>query len=224
MKWLPPALVAASMLLGTAAPCLAGQVRLEIRNGLVTLETKDATIREIFVEWARVGQTRVANAERMAGVPMTLQLQDVPERQALEIILRSAAGYVAAPRTVQQASLSVFDRIVLMPGARPASVPTQSSMPTPSPTQSSFGRGDRFLAPQPQGANDDDEPQPMPQRPMPSTSRPGMPSNPPTSLPSGASAPDASSGSQSQSSSAISPMPQSATRPGMPTPPAPPIK
>ena len=131
MRW-PGSFIAAALVVGIAGPSSAGQVQLTIRDGLVTLEAKDATLREILAEWARVGQTRVVNGESVAGGPLTLQLTDVPERRALDTLLRSAAGFIAAPRPVLQPSLSTYDRIVLMPGVRPAAVPgaAQAASPT----------------------------------------------------------------------------------------------
>ena len=41
-------------------------------------------------EWAKVGETKVVNAE-MPGGPVTLELVDVPEKEALDILLRTAA-------------------------------------------------------------------------------------------------------------------------------------
>ena len=121
MRW-PGSFIAAALVVGIAGPSSAGQVQLAIHGGLVTLDAKDATLREIFAEWARVGQTRIVNSESVIGGPVTLLMTDVPERRALETLLRSVAGYVAAPRPVQQPALSTYDRIVLMPGARPAAV------------------------------------------------------------------------------------------------------
>ena len=43
-------------------------------NGRVTLVAKDVTVREILAEWARVGQTRIVNAEKLTGGPVTLEL------------------------------------------------------------------------------------------------------------------------------------------------------
>jgi hypothetical protein len=40
---------------------------------------------------------------------------DVPERQALETILRSVSGYLAAPRTATITTASRFDRILILP-------------------------------------------------------------------------------------------------------------
>jgi hypothetical protein len=122
MKWPSRTAAAALITIGLAWPSSAGQVKLEIHDGLVTLDAKDATIREIFAEWARVGQTRVLNAERVPSAPLTLQLNAVPEAMALETLLRSAAGFIAAPRVMAQATGSRYDRIVLMPGTRPSTV------------------------------------------------------------------------------------------------------
>ena len=119
MKLLSRAAAAALMTVALASPCLAGQVRLEIRGGLVTLSAKDASVREILTEWARVGQTRIVNAERVAGGLVTIELNGVPEAKALDIVLRSVAGYVAAPRMAAATAGSRFDRIVIMATARP---------------------------------------------------------------------------------------------------------
>src|SRR2546430_12461167 len=98
-----------------ASSTASADVRLTIQNGRVSLAAKDATLRQILAEWARVGQTKIVNAERVPGGPVTLQLTNVPEQQALDTLLRSLAGYVAAPRPTTAANLSVFDRIVVMP-------------------------------------------------------------------------------------------------------------
>ena len=94
-----------------------------MQDGRVSLVAKDATVRQILTEWARVGQTKIVNVERMPGGPVTLELTNVPEAQALDVLLRSLSGYIAAPRPVEAANLSRFDRIILMPtlaAARPA--------------------------------------------------------------------------------------------------------
>jgi Wiskott-Aldrich syndrome protein len=87
------------------------------------------TVREILAEWARVGQTRIVNGEKLAGGPVTLELNDVPEAQALDAVLRSAAGYVMAPRVTGAPGPSRYDRIMILATSR-APVVTASS-PTP---------------------------------------------------------------------------------------------
>ena len=94
-----------------------------MKDGRVSLVAKDATVRQILAEWAKVGQTRIVNGERVNGGPVNLQLTNVPERDALDVVLRSVSGYVAAPRAVPLANVSRFDRIIVMPtsAAPPAS-------------------------------------------------------------------------------------------------------
>jgi hypothetical protein len=188
MKWPCRTIAAASIVVGLVSPSFAGQVRLDIRDGLVTLDAKDATLREIFAEWARVGKTKVVNAESIPGGPMTVQFSDVPERQALETLLRSAAGFVAAPRAIPVASASMYDRIMLMPGVRPAVVPTSASVSAPAPgqAQSAWAR-DRIVQPPAVVVDDEDETPQNAQAPAPgappgaspgSASQPGMPTAP----------------------------------------------
>ena len=125
--------------LTASAPAFA-DVQVTMQNGRVTVVAKDATLRQILTEWARVGQTKVVNVERVPGAPMTLELRDVPEAQALEILLRPLSGYMAAPRAADVANLSRFDRIVVMPTA-PAPFPTAApgvsvpGMVVPAPQQ-----------------------------------------------------------------------------------------
>ena len=89
------ACLAASLLLASTA---SAEVQLSIQNGRVSLKAKDATLRQIMQEWARVGQTKVVNVERIPGGPINLELIDVPEAEALDVLLRTVSGYIAAPR------------------------------------------------------------------------------------------------------------------------------
>jgi len=107
----------------------AQQMTLEIRNGLVTLETQNVPVRQILSEWARVGGATIVNGDKVVGAPLTLQLQNVPERQALDIILRGVSGYMLAVRQDANAGASTFDRIMILP---------TSSAPRPAPVQAGF--------------------------------------------------------------------------------------
>lgn len=121
----------------TAAPSRA-QVRLEFRDGLVTLTARDTSIRQILAEWARLGQTKIVNADRIVAPPVTLQLVRVPERQALDIVLRSVSGYVAAPRPTDVPGASQFDRILVMATSVP---PANTPAPVSRPANPLSGRG-----------------------------------------------------------------------------------
>lgn len=124
-------------LVGTAALAVAvpasAEVTLTMSGGQVTLSAKNATVAQILSEWSRVGQTRIVNAEKVGGAPLTLELKDIKEAQALEIILRSVGGYVLAPRPAHSANMaaSQFDRIYVMP----VSVAPRFNAPTAPPPQ-----------------------------------------------------------------------------------------
>lgn len=128
------AAIALTFLAGFTAPARA-DVELSIRDGKVTLIASAATLREILAEWERVGQTRIINADRLSGAPLTLQLDDVSESQALGVLLRSVNGYVAAPRAVPGAGASRFDRIMIMPGTPRPRVASMAPAPFVPPPQ-----------------------------------------------------------------------------------------
>jgi hypothetical protein len=104
----------------------ADPVELSLHDGLLSLTATNATPAEIFQAWSRAGGVLVVNAEKMPATPVTLTIENVPEEQALDTLLRAVSGYMARRRTEPAANASVFDRIVIMPtpvGARPPSAP-----------------------------------------------------------------------------------------------------
>jgi hypothetical protein len=125
------ALCAAFVAAFLAHPVSAAELRLEIADGFVTLVATDAPLRAILAEWTKVGATRIVNAERVAGPPVTLQLQRVPEQQALAILLRSVAGYLAAPRRAGTAGASQYESVMILatstPPAGPAAAPAAAA-------------------------------------------------------------------------------------------------
>jgi hypothetical protein len=146
-RFTKPLVFAASAWLAFATAAHA-DVQLSIRDGRVTLVAKDATLRQILTEWSRVGKTTVLNLERIPGGPLTLELRDVPEGEALDILLRNLSGYMAAPRTSPVADGSVYASIAVMPTvAQPLSRAASATSPTPAP----------FTPPTPFVQNDDEE-------------------------------------------------------------------
>lgn len=116
-----------------AAPARAQQaVKLEFQGGLVTLRAQNAPIRAILAEWAKLGGATIVNGDRVAGPPVTLELNAVPERQALDTLLRSVAGYMLAPRRAGSTGVSAFDRILILPtSAAPRNPPPTTSVSAP---------------------------------------------------------------------------------------------
>jgi len=117
-----------ALVLGAPGPAAAGEVRLAIKDGRVALVARDATLREILLEWERVGGTRIVNRDRVPGTRFNLDLANVTEEQALTTLLRPIAGYLASRRLGPEGGASAFSRIVLMPGE--ASPATYTASPT----------------------------------------------------------------------------------------------
>lgn len=204
-----------SLILGLAGPAWAGpgDLTLTIGGGRVTLIAEAVPVRTILQEWARLGQSRIINGEKVLGAPVTLRLVNVPEAQALDIVLRSASGYLAASRPVQMANASQFDRIVILATSRPTNTaPAPTPMASPQiPAQ--FPVNPAVATPV---VEDEDEPeeepaQPNPQGQMPVTaSRPGF-----VGVPGNPNAVQPPPGQQPQ-------VPVTATRPGLIQPQQPP--
>ena len=129
------AFVVAALVLGFSGIASAQAVRLQFfDNGRVTLSAQNAPIRAILAEWARLGHTQIVNGDRVSGPPLTLELTNVPERQALDIILRNVSGYLAGPRPTLIAGSSSYDRIMILPTssqAGPAGAAPARPVPPP---------------------------------------------------------------------------------------------
>ena len=161
----------AALAFGVSGPADAGDLKLSMQNGRVTIVADNVPLRQILQEWARVGQTKIINADKMNGPNITLQLTDASEKDALDILLRSASGYIAAPRAVPVANAAYYDRVTIMATSRAPAV-TASQMTPPT-----------FQRPPPQTIDDNDEPininMPPQQQGNPVTGQfPGMPPQP----------------------------------------------
>ena len=123
-------------LLLLALPARAGELKLEFRDGRVTLLARDVSVQQILTEWSKLGGTQIVNLERVSVAPVTLQLEALSEQKALEIVLRSVAGYVAAPRRPEHPGPSAYDRILVLavsnpPAAAPRPAGSPAAFPTP---------------------------------------------------------------------------------------------
>jgi hypothetical protein len=106
----------AGLVVGFAAFAAAqAPLQLHISNGRVTLHAQNVPLRTILAEWSKLGGAKIVNGDAVAGAPLTLELESVPERQALEIILRGVSGYVLAARQPGTVGVSMYDRIMILP-------------------------------------------------------------------------------------------------------------
>ena len=129
-------ILTALLLACSVSPARAAGLRLSIEDGKISIDAQDVTIRQILNEWSRVGRTRFVNLERLGGEPITIKLDGVPERQALDIILRNVPGYVASPRAAFVANASVYDTILIMAtttAVAPLRPPTSGYAGLPAP-------------------------------------------------------------------------------------------
>jgi hypothetical protein len=127
----------------------SAEVSVTMNGGRVTVTAKNATVGQILAEWAKVGQTKIVNAERVPGGPMTLELKDVPEAEAIEILLRSAGGYVLAPRRAATTNASRYDRILILPQSAPVAPARPQVATVPSPQARPFAPPQARPLPQP---------------------------------------------------------------------------
>jgi hypothetical protein len=142
MQYLNRSAAAVLALLSLAVPAHAQQpLSLQIAAGRVSLHAQNVPVRQILAEWARVGGTTIVNGDRVVGPPVSLDLRDVPERQALDILLRGVSGHVLGARLASAPGASGIDRILIL---------ATSNAPRPAPTTFVNGPANRFPQPQPQ--------------------------------------------------------------------------
>jgi hypothetical protein len=149
-------LLTVALAIGIAAPSAAQGVKLAFHDGLVSVDANAVPLRTILTEWGKVGGTTVVGAERISGAPLTIKLVDVSEAKALESILRSVAGYMAAPRKTGIGP-SMYDRILVMATSSvPAAASAAARPATPTPSNA-FAGTQRFVPPRQQQAEQEEE-------------------------------------------------------------------
>ena len=115
----------------------AQKLTLTMRDGLVTLDATDVPLRQVLDEWARIGDVTIVNADKVIGTTVTLMMPDVPERRALDALLRGVSGYMLTARPTGSAGLSAYDRILILPTSSvppPVARPTMAQSPAVQPT------------------------------------------------------------------------------------------
>ena len=105
-------LVAAAAL--AASPAAGQGPDVSFAAGRVTITAHEAPLAEILTAWERRGGPQFVGAGGLPDQPVSVQLVDVPEREALRVLLRSAAGYVALPGTADGPGASAYDRVLIM--------------------------------------------------------------------------------------------------------------
>jgi hypothetical protein len=170
-------IVAVLIVLLGASSASAQVLSLEFHDGRIRLTAENVPVSRILDEWARRGGTKIVNGERVPGAPVTLQLTDVPERQALEIVLRSAAGYMVLARDTITPGASAFDKILVLPTTSRAPAAAAPPPPQPAPPPPQFQN-------RPDPDVDLDEPAENPQGPPPGAFPRGrVPANAPPNAP-----------------------------------------
>jgi hypothetical protein len=109
-------------------------------QGNITLIAQGVTLQDIFVEWTRLGGCYFPNADRLPRAMLVpLRFENVPELKVLDSLLRSAAGFMVAPRTTRTVGASAFEIVQILPtttavasGAYPP-----INLPPPMPTAGS---------------------------------------------------------------------------------------
>lgn len=178
MRYLAPVVLAlaaaavpATATAQSAAPGRA--LELSFNGGRATLVASGVTIPQIMAEWERKGGSKITNADKITGGLVSYEFHDVPEVVVLQSLLRTAAGYIAAPRRPGgPTGPSSIEQVVILATSRPtsSSVVTMPANPVANPVAI-------------QGSPDDDIPPvtPVQNAPQsPSTPVPQTPSNKPT--------------------------------------------
>jgi hypothetical protein len=135
-----------ALLVLVALPAAAQQpLKISFEGGRVSIDATSVPVRAILTEWGKAGGTKIVGAERISGAPLTVKLVNVTEAQALETILRSVAGYMAAPRNALGGP-SMYDRILVM-ATTSAPAPAAAAGRPANNNPNAFAGTQRFVPP-----------------------------------------------------------------------------
>jgi hypothetical protein len=113
----------------TAAFAQTVSVSVTFLNGRVTVTAANASATDILAEWSRVGRTAISGETRLSPQPLTFQLSDVDEEQALARIIGSDYGFGGVVKPSVVPGTSQFARLTFAPAPHAGS----SNPPPPEP-------------------------------------------------------------------------------------------
>src|SRR4030095_9717029 len=131
-------LLTVALSLAIAWPAAAQNLKVDFHDGRVSVEATSVPVRTILTEWGKIGGTKIVGSERISGAPITVKLINVTEAQALETVLRSVAGYMAAPRNTGTGA-SMYDRILVMATTSAPAPAAATLRPGPQPSNAFNG-------------------------------------------------------------------------------------
>lgn len=147
-------LAACTALFAAPVQARAGEVRVSFANGRVTIIAENATLPDILNEWSRVGGSTFVNVDKITPSELlTLRIENETELRAIDILLRSTAGYVVGPQARTSTSVSAVTRVLIMPGRRPQEYPAPLVSAAPAPVANPELQ--QFLAARPPKPDDD---------------------------------------------------------------------
>ena len=130
LRFVPTLLAGGAVL--AASPAAGQAPEVSFAAGRVTITAHETPPAAILGAWERHGGPRFVDAGRLPDQPVSVHLVDVPEGEALRVLLRAAAGYVVIPRAVTQPGASAYDRVFIMEGS--ASPQAGRDLPASAPT------------------------------------------------------------------------------------------
>lgn len=144
-------LLAAAALLAFAAPAAGQGPEVSFGAGRVTITARDVPLASILSAWEQHGGAQFVDADRLSDITISIQLVGVAEREALRVLLRSAAGYVAIPKSDPEPGSSAFDQIFIM---APSAQAGRRRPAAPAPGHASGANGQQAQDQAPTPASD----------------------------------------------------------------------
>jgi hypothetical protein len=112
------AILVSSVALGllAAGDAAAQKLSLRIDKGLVTLDAQNVTVDEVLARWIdTTGLNVISKSGQGSDIPVSLQFEGVPEREALRMVLRDLSGYIMGERVDPLTGVVTIDRLMILP-------------------------------------------------------------------------------------------------------------
>ena len=119
VRGLAAGLLAAAIAGGATIEGAAPRLQLTFDNGHLSLSAHGVTVQQVLREWERVGRTQVDHPEAVPAKLLDIDLTDVPEEEALGVLLRSAGGFLVMSAPAPSQTTSQFGRILIVPPTPP---------------------------------------------------------------------------------------------------------
>lgn len=130
--------LAAALFVSAAIVASPPRLQVAFDKGRISLVAHGVTVQQVLREWARVGSTVIEHVDAAPTATVDIELNEVAEQEALDVLLRSAKGFIVSAAASPGPKASRFGLILIVGSGDASPLQPESSRAAATPALSYY--------------------------------------------------------------------------------------